>query len=52
MQSKLYILSTKSNNMRYVLAGSIYSSQVDRPEQRGMLALNKGDIILLYDMNN
>lgn len=46
---KLYILSSKTENMRKVFETLIYGANARRPEQRGILAVSENDIILLYD---
>lgn len=51
MIDKLYILSTKHDNLRIVLANMAYGADITRPEQRGLLAARRGDIALLFDID-
>jgi len=50
--NKILILSTKTENLKSVLTNLTYGADISRPEQRGLLAARKGDIALLYDMDN
>jgi hypothetical protein len=49
---KLAILSNKSENLSVVLERLVYGADVHRPEQRGLLSLENGDIVFLYDIGN
>lgn len=51
MARKIYILSSKTDNMRIVLENMVYGADATRPEQRGILAVSEGDLIFLYDIN-
>ena len=47
----LYILSTKLDNLRIVLANMAYGADITRPEKRGLLAARRGNIALLFDID-
>jgi hypothetical protein len=49
---KLVILSGRSRNLSIVLERLVYGADVRRPEQRGLLSIEDGDIALLYDIDN
>jgi hypothetical protein len=49
---KLAILSSRSENLGIVLERLVYGADVHRPEQRGLLSLEEGDIAFLYDIAN
>ncbi len=49
MPGKLYVFSSKSENMRRVFERLVYGANARRPEQRGILGVSRGDIVLLYD---
>ena len=49
---KLFILYTKKENLKIVLENMAYGADISRPEQRGLLSARKGDIALIFDMEN
>ncbi|MEB3787207.1 MAG: hypothetical protein GSR78_00465 [Desulfurococcales archaeon] len=51
MIEKLIILSSKTRNMKTVIENMVYGANARRPEQRGILSVSPGDIILLYDID-
>ncbi|MCE4618630.1 MAG: hypothetical protein F7C37_04220 [Desulfurococcales archaeon] len=46
---KIYILSSKTENMRRVFENLTYGANARRPEQRGILGVSEDDLVLLYD---
>ena len=51
MINKLYIFSTKSENMATVLENLLFAANAKRPEQRGILSVRAGDPVLLFDID-
>ena len=51
MEDKILVLASKKHNMKTVLEWLVYGADVTRPEQRGLLSAERGDTVLLYDID-